>query len=52
LSGNSSTEFVTGGIFVTYPAQHLTVVGVIIDQIIATGVLMFGILSITDEKWN
>ncbi|CAG2122218.1 unnamed protein product [Medioppia subpectinata] len=40
----------TGGIFSTYPAQHISVPGTLVDQILATFLLMFAVMAITDPK--
>jgi glycerol uptake facilitator-like aquaporin len=40
----------TGSIFSTYPASHVTIHGSLLDQIVATFMLMFAICAVTDEK--
>src|SRR5699024_6203184 len=40
----------TGAIFSTYPAEWITSVGSLVDQIIATFALVFGILAVTNSK--
>lgn len=40
----------TGGIFATYPASYATIWGALVDQIIGTGVLLFGISAVTDKN--
>lgn len=44
-------EFSTGGIFATFPADHITTISAATrDQIIATAALLFGVQVICDEK--
>ncbi|KPM07253.1 aquaporin-10-like protein 2 [Sarcoptes scabiei] len=40
----------TGVIFATYPAPWVTVVGTLIDQIIATFALVFSVMAVTNHK--
>lgn len=47
---DQNTTAITGGIFSTYPAPHTTLSGTIVDQTLATFLLMFAVMAITDEK--
>jgi glycerol uptake facilitator-like aquaporin len=47
---NNLTVIQTGPIFSTYPASHVTIGGSLLDQIVATFMLMFAICAVTDEK--
>ena len=47
---HSNTTLMTGGIFSTYPAPHVTLGGSIVDQTLATFLLMFAVMAITDKK--
>jgi len=38
----------TAGIFSTYPAKFMTVEGAFFDEVVATGILVFGIFAIND----
>jgi MIP family channel proteins len=40
----------TAGIFATYPAAHLSMVGGLVDQTVGTMLLMMGVLAITDSR--
>lgn len=46
----SNTTGATGGIFSTYPASYVSIGGSVIDQILATFLLMFAIMAVTDEN--
>ena len=46
----ANTTTMTGGIFSTYPAPHVSIMGSIIDQILATFLLMFAVMAITDKN--
>ena len=48
VSANSTHP--TGGIFSTYPAPHVSVTGSVVDQILATFLLMFAVMAITDKN--
>lgn len=43
-------EIGTAGIWSTYPGDHLTIVGGLIDQIVGTALLILCIFAITDER--
>lgn len=40
----------TAGIFATYPAPFLSIVGGIVDQVVGTALLMAGVLAVTDQR--
>lgn len=40
----------TGHIFATFPAAFISFIGVLIDQIISTAILMYAFLAITDKE--
>lgn len=40
----------TAGIFATYPAPYLSLLGGVIDQIVGTGLLVAGVFFLTDER--
>ena len=48
-AGNASTyaRLATGGVFSTYPAEHVSIAGTLVDQIVATFSLVLGALIIT-----
>lgn len=46
--GNGSLS--TGSIFATYPADWVSVWGSLLDQIMGTAVLLFGLSSVADQK--
>ncbi|CAG2164416.1 unnamed protein product [Oppiella nova] len=46
----ANTTGATGGIFSTYPAAHVSTTGSLVDQILATFLLMFSIMAITDQR--
>lgn len=46
-SNSSYGAITTGGIFSTYPAAHVSIVGTLVDQIVATASLVLGALIIT-----
>lgn len=40
----------TGGIWATYPAPFVSLTGALVDQIIGTGLLMYAVLAVGDQK--
>nr|ATP75373.1 aquaporin [Dermatophagoides pteronyssinus] len=51
--GNNQTrmaEIATGGIFATFPAPWNTVVSSLLDQIVATFLLVFSVLAVTNKR--
>ncbi|XP_055337932.1 aquaporin-3-like [Paramacrobiotus metropolitanus] len=50
---SASQSNITAAIFATYPTPHISWTTAFFDQIVATSVLMFGVLAIIDEKlWH
>ena len=49
-SNPSYAEMATGGIFSTYPSPWMSIVGTLVDQIVATFALMFGIIVLTHPR--
>ena len=47
---NVNATGMTGGIFSTYPAPYVSVPGSLVDQILATFLLMFAVMAITDKN--
>lgn len=47
---SSYAAIATGGVFSTYPAAHVSVVGTLVDQIVATGCLVLGALIVTSPQ--
>lgn len=45
-----SSASTTGSIFATYPASHVSFWGALIDQIIGTSVLLFGMIAVSDKN--
>ncbi|XP_054167824.1 aquaporin-9-like, partial [Oppia nitens] len=43
-----AVSMATGGIFSTYPAAHVSLTGSLVDQIVATSMLLFAVMAITD----
>lgn len=46
----SYADRVTGGIFSTYPAPFISIVGSLVDQIVCTFALVFAIMALTSTK--